>query len=84
MRTIVPPLRSCSYDGTGYANPHALTQLSNGMSTSTFSYDNDGNLTQRTTDGTTTTYVWDYANRLLALGVGGATTTYASRSGSFL
>lgn len=66
-----------TYAGTGYANPHALTTLSNGVSTSTFVYDNDGNVTQKTTDGTTTTYIWDYANRLTALGVGGATTTYA-------
>jgi RHS repeat-associated protein len=66
-----------SYCGTAYANPHALTQLSNGYSTTTYSYDNDGNLIQKTTDGTTTTYVWDYANRLSALGVAGqGTTTY--------
>jgi len=59
-----------------YANPHALTQLSNGLSTTTYVYDNNGNVIQKTTDGTTTTYVWDYANRLTALGVLGATTTY--------
>jgi RHS repeat-associated protein len=63
--------------GTGYANPDAPTQIANGVSTTTFSYDADGNVTQKTVDGTTTTYVWDYANRLTALGVGGATTTYA-------
>ena len=65
-----------SYSGTGYANPDAPTQIANGVSTTTFSYDNDGNLVQKTVDGTTTTYVWDYANRLIALGSGGATTTY--------
>jgi len=65
-----------TYAETGYANPHALTQLSNGLSTSTFTYDNNGNVTQKTTDGTSTTYIWDYANRLTALGVLGATTTY--------
>jgi RHS repeat-associated protein len=53
-----------------------LTQLSNGLSTTTYAYDNDGNVVQKTVDGTTTIYVWDYANRLIALGVGGATTTY--------
>jgi RHS repeat-associated protein len=53
-----------------------VTQIANGLSTTTFTYDNDGNVTQKTTDGTTTTYVWDYANRLTALGVLGATTTY--------
>jgi RHS repeat-associated protein len=60
-----------------YANPDAVTQIANGLSTTTFSYDNNGNLTQKTVDGTTTTYVYDYANRLTALGVSGATTTYA-------
>jgi uncharacterized protein RhaS with RHS repeats len=59
---------------TGYANPDAVTQIANGLSTSTFSYDNNGNLTQKTVDGTSTTYVYDYANRLIALGAGGATT----------
>src|SRR6266545_2155863 len=65
-----------SYSGTGFANPHAVTQIATGFSTSSFSYDNSGNLIQKTVDGTTTTYIWDYANRLTALGVGGATTTY--------
>jgi RHS repeat-associated protein len=59
-----------------YANPDAVTQIANGLSTSTFSYDQNGNLTQKTVDGTTTTYIYDYANRLTALGVSGATTTY--------
>jgi YD repeat-containing protein len=60
-----------------YADPDAVTQIANGLSTTTFTYDNNGNVTQKTVDGTTTTYVCDYANRLTALGVGGATTTYA-------
>jgi putative transposase len=64
------------YGGTAYANPDAATQIANGLSTTTFSYDADGNVTQKTVDGTSTTYVYDYANRLTALGVGGATTTY--------
>jgi hypothetical protein len=59
----------------GYANPDAVTQIANGLSTTTFTYDNNGNVTQKTTDGTTTTYVYDYANRLTALGAGGATTS---------
>jgi RHS repeat-associated protein len=53
-----------------------VTQIANGLSTTTFTYDNNGNVTQKTVDGTTTTYVYDYANRLTALGAGGATTTY--------
>ena len=59
-----------------YPDPDAVTQIANGLSTTTFSYDADGNVTQKTVDGTTTTYVYDYANRLTALGVSGATTTY--------
>jgi RHS repeat-associated protein len=65
------------YEGMAYADPDAVSQIANGLSTTTFTYDNDGNVTQKTVDGTTTTYVYDYANRLTALGVGGATTTYA-------
>jgi YD repeat-containing protein len=55
-----------------YADPDAVTQIANGLSTTTFTYDNNGNVTQKTVDGTTTTYVYDYANRLTALGVLGA------------
>src|SRR5215470_17002912 len=65
-----------TYAGTGYANPDAVTQIANGVSTSTFTYDNNGNLAQKTTDGVITTYVYDYANRLIALGSQGAATTY--------
>jgi RHS repeat-associated protein len=60
----------------GYANPDAVTQIANGLSTTTFTYDSNGNVTQKTVDGTTTAYVYDYANRLIALGSQGATTTY--------
>ena len=67
---------SYSYAGIGYANPDAVTQIANGLSTTTFNYDENGNLTQKTTDGVTTSYLRDYANRLIALGSGGATTTY--------
>jgi RHS repeat-associated protein len=69
-------MRSYQYGGVSYANPDAVTQIGNGLSTTTYAYDNNGNLVQKTTDGTTTTYVYDYANRLTALGIGGATTTY--------
>ena len=76
MRAIVAPeAGSYSCVGTDYANPHAVTEIANGQSTTTYSYDQNGNLTQKTTDGVTTTYLWDYANRLIALGSGGATTT---------
>src|SRR6516162_7554106 len=78
MRAAAPGApRGYSYGGMAYANPDAVTQIANGLSTTTFTYDNNGNVTQKTVDGTTTTYVYDYANRLTALGVLGATTTYA-------
>jgi hypothetical protein len=48
-----------TYAGTGYANPHAVTQIANGVSTSTFVWDNNGNLIQKTVDGTSTTYQYD-------------------------
>ena len=77
MRAIVAPeAGSYSYAGTGYANPHAVSQIANAQSTTTYSYDQNGNISQKTTDGVTTTYLWDYANRLIALGSGGATSTY--------
>ena len=77
MCAIVPPDEgSYSYAGMGYADPDAVTQIANGLSTTTYSYDQNGNLVQKTTDGVPTTYVWDYANRLIAIGSGGATTTY--------
>jgi RHS repeat-associated protein len=57
-------------------NPHAVTQIANGVSTTTFSYDSDGNLISSGNGTATTTYTYDYANRLTALNAGGATTTY--------
>jgi RHS repeat-associated protein len=60
----------------GYANPDAVTQIANGLSTTTYTYDNNGNLVSSGTGTATTTYSYDYANRLIALNAGGATTTY--------
>jgi RHS repeat-associated protein len=62
--------------GTSFANPHAVTQIGNGVSTTTYAYDNNGNLTSAGTGTATTTYTYDYANRLTALFSLGATTTY--------
>jgi RHS repeat-associated protein len=59
-----------------YANPDAVTQIANGLSTTSLTYDNDGNLAQKTVDGTTTTYLYDYANRLIAIGSQGAPTPF--------
>src|SRR5882762_4858241 len=69
-------MKSYQYGGVSYANPHALTQLSNGLSTTSYAYDNNGNLTSAGNGTATTTYSYDYANRLIALFAGGATTSY--------
>jgi hypothetical protein len=50
-----------------YADPDAVTQIANGLSTTSFAYDNDGNLAQKNVDGTTTTYLYDYANSSMAI-----------------
>src|SRR5215475_4138421 len=73
MRSTVA---SYSYPGTNYANPHAVTSIGDGRSTTTYAYDNNGNLTSAGNGTATTTYTYDYANRLTALNAGGATTTY--------
>jgi YD repeat-containing protein len=67
---------SYTYAGIEYANPHAVTQIATGLSTTTFTYDNNGNLNSAGNGTATTTYSYDYANRLIALFVGGATTSY--------
>src|SRR5882672_9406741 len=69
-------MRSYQYSGESYANPHAPTQIANGLSTTTYAYDNNGNLTSAGNGTATTTYTYDYANRLTALFSAGATTTY--------
>jgi YD repeat-containing protein len=65
-----------SYYGMSFANPHAVTSIGNGLSTTSYAYDNNGNLTSAGNGTATTTYFYDYANRLTALFSGGATTTY--------
>jgi hypothetical protein len=58
------------YAETGYANPHAATQIGS----TTLLYDNNGNLTSYGT----ITYSWDYRDRLTAVNDGSATTTYTT------
>jgi RHS repeat-associated protein len=65
-----------TYAGTGYANPHAVTSIGNGLSTTTYAYDNNGNLTSTGNGTASTTYTYDYANRLTAIFSLGATTTF--------
>src|ERR1700730_14492637 len=66
---------SYSHAGTGYANPHAVTQIGNGTATTSYSYDNNGNLTSAGTGTATTSYSYDYANRLIAILYNNATTS---------
>ena len=70
---------SYTYAGTGYTNPHAPTQIANGISTTTFAYDNNGNLIQKIVssggNSTTTLHVWDYNNRLIQTAIGNTSTT---------
>ena len=69
-------MSSYQYGGMSYANPHAATQIGNGLSTTSYAYDNNGNLTSAGNGTATTTYTYDYANRLIGLFAGGATTSY--------
>jgi RHS repeat-associated protein len=55
--------------------PHAVTQIANGVSTTTYAYDNNGNLTSAGTGTATTSYSYDYANRLIAILYNNATTS---------
>jgi RHS repeat-associated protein len=70
MRAIVPrDVGSCSYAGTGYANPHAVTSVGG----TTYSYDNNGNVTAIGSLDCT----WDWRNRLAsAERSGGGVTSY--------
>jgi len=64
------PLGAYTYSGTGYINPHAVTNI-NGIA---YTYDNNGNqLTE--TNGSTNTF--NYDNRLVQTVKNGITTTYA-------
>jgi RHS repeat-associated protein len=69
-------MRTYTYGATSYANLDAVTQIANGLSTTTYAYDNNGNLTSAGNGTATTSYGYDYANRLISLFAGGATTTY--------
>jgi hypothetical protein len=46
MRAVISIGGSYPCAGTGYADPDAVTQIANGLSTTTFRYDNNGNVTQ--------------------------------------
>lgn len=71
--------------GNSYANPHAVTSISDGIAITTYTYDNNGNMTA---DGIKT-YAFDYNNRLAQASVLGSapppltpvTTNFYSASG---
>jgi hypothetical protein len=42
-----------------YASPDAVTQIANGLSSTTYAYDNNGNLISAGTGTATTTYTYD-------------------------
>src|SRR5229473_5759006 len=62
-----------TYAEIGYADPDAVTQVANGLSTTTFGYDNNGNLTS----AGTSTFNWDYNNRMTQAATQNSTTTYS-------
>ncbi len=62
-----------TYSGTGSTNPHAVTQIANGIATTSYAYDTNGNLTS----AGTSTYSWSYSNRLTQAASNNSTSTYA-------
>jgi len=51
------------YAETGYTNPHGVTRIATGLSTTTYVYDPNGNLVS-TGGSASSTFAWDYRNRL--------------------
>jgi RHS repeat-associated protein len=66
------PGSTYTYAGTGYANPHAVTQIAGTSGTTTYTYDNNGN----TTIAGAFRYTWDWRNRMTQAATGTATTTF--------
>jgi len=66
-------MRSWPYAGMSDADPDAVTQIANGVSTTTYSYDNNGNLTS----AGTSTFSWDHNNRMTQAVTQGSTSTYS-------
>jgi len=71
---LTGPAGTYTYNGgSAYTDPDAVTKITNGTSTTNFTYDNNGNLTNASSGFT---YTWDYNNRLLSAYGAGATSTY--------
>lgn len=62
-----------AYGGTGYPNPDAVTGITQGSSTITFSYDNNGNLASSSNGFA---YTWDYNNRMIGVTAPSSTWSY--------
>ncbi|MBX4186875.1 MAG: hypothetical protein KW802_01270 [Candidatus Doudnabacteria bacterium] len=85
-------LGTYTYAGTGYANPHAVTNVGS----KTYTYDNNGNqigdgnwtdtwdyknrMTQSAKTGTTVTYTYDPSGQRVKLANGSITTYYPSKA----
>jgi YD repeat-containing protein len=68
---------SYSYAGTGFANPHAVTQIGNGVSTTTYTYDYANRLTAIFSLGATTSYGYDaFGARVYQIIATTSTSTY--------
>lgn len=67
------PAGTYTYAATGYTDPDAVTRITNGTSTTSFTYDNNGNLTNASSGFA---YAWDYNNRLLSASSSNAAMTY--------
>lgn len=70
---LTGPEGTYHYNGAANADPDAVTSITNGTSTTTFTYDNNGNLTNASSGFT---YGWDWDNHLLTAFGSGATSTY--------
>ncbi len=55
----------------GYADSDAVTQIANGVSTTSYAYDKNGNLTS----AGTSTFSWDHNNKMTHAVMQGSTTT---------
>ncbi len=65
--------------GSSYANPHAVTSVTNSSNqVTTYDYDQNGNLISQVDASDSTTYEWDHNNRMIELEKGGILPTVFS------
>ena len=71
---LTGPAGTYTYNGgSNYTDPDAVTTITNGTSTTMFTYDNNGNLTNASSGFN---YTWDYNNRLLSASSSNASMGY--------